>query len=504
MRINHYPDKLMAILKFLAFDLGATSGRTILGILDTISKKLTTEELTRFPNGIINCSGRSYWNLLSLYESIKEGLRKGAAQGEITSCGIDTWGVDFVCFDESGIPLGNPRAYRDAALAGAPGRFFRTEMSAGDLYEKTGIQHLDFNTVFQLSEYRNTTPLRCAARILFMPDALSYMLTGNAVTEYTIASTGAVINAGSREIDVDILNAAGVRPEKFAAVVNPGTVVGRISEEMCRETGIGPVNVVAVAGHDTASAVAAIPAKDADFAYLSSGTWSLMGIETASPVINDVTVRENITNEGGVDGTIRLLKNITGMWILEQCICCWKREGKDYSYPEIVGMASGAPAFKAVVNPDDSCFTSPSDMLQAIRDYCRRTGQPEPQTNAEFIRTIFESLALKYRYVLNIFRSLSEHPVNRLHVIGGGSRNALLNQFTADAIGIPVVAGPAEASALGNIMLQAQSAGSVSGLREIRDILSANIETVTFVPRDTEAWNQAYDKFSYLFKNQTI
>jgi len=487
----------MAILNFLAFDLGATSGRTILGTLDTVSEKFETKELTRFPNAIINFAGRSYWDLLYIYNAIKDGLR-AAAKSDIVSAGIDTWGVDFVCFDNEGNPIGNPRAYRDSALMGAPGRFFKSKMPASELYGKTGIQHLDFNTVFQLSEYSRTFCVQNASRILFIPDALSYMLTKKAVTEYTIASTGAIINAISRKTDPDVIAATGITPEKFAEVVEPGTPIGKISADIAAETGIGEIPVIAVAGHDTASAVAAIPSPDSDFAYLSSGTWSLMGIETKSPVINDVTELENITNEGGVEGTVRVLKNITGMWIVEQCLQAWKREGISYTYPQVVDLAASAPSFKAFINPDDSCFTAPADMPAAIVGYCNRTNQPAPDNHGEFLRIVFESLALKYRHTLDIFRSISEHPIKRLHVIGGGSRNELLNRFTSDAIGIPVVAGPAEASALGNIMVQAQAAGAVSGLAQIRHILAKNIQLTTYEPQDTATWDSAYKKFRHL------
>lgn len=489
----------MPKLNFIAFDLGATSGRTILGTLDTETEKLETRELTRFPNAIFGYGGKSYWNLFSLYNSIKEGLKCAASENvNPVSAGIDTWGVDFVCFDEDATPIGNPRAYRDTALTGAPERFFKNSMPSSELYRRTGIQHLDFNTVFQLAEYAESFPVRTAAKILFMPDALSLMLTGKAVTEYTIASTGAVVNAYTRELDPEIMEKTGVMIDKFAPVVEPATSIGTITPDIAVETGIGEIPVIAVAGHDTASAVVAIPSPDTNFAYLSSGTWSLMGIETKNPVINEITERENITNEGGVDGTFRVLKNITGMWIIEQCLQSWKRKGINYSYPEVVALAAAAPAFKSFINPDDPCFTAPADMPAAIEDYCRRTSQTVPENQGEFLRIVFESLALKYRHILNIFRSVAENPIDRLHVIGGGSRNELLNQFTADAIGIPVFAGPAEASALGNIMVQAQAAGAVSDLAAIRRIMAKNITLRVYNPAGTAVWDEAYSRFRHL------
>lgn len=482
--------------EFIAFDLGATSGRTILG---TISPDgiLSTKELTRFPNHMLEYNGHLYWNIYSLYSNLIEGLEEARRQGvKAESIGIDTWGVDVAYVAPDGKIFGIPNAYRDIDTIGAKERFFEKVMPASELYRLTGIQHLDFNTVFQLNEHRDDYFQKNAGTILFMPDALIYMLTGKKITEYTIASTGEILDPSTHKLLPEVLEKAGVRADQFAPVVEPGTVIGALTDEVARIVGCENTPVVAVAEHDTGSAVAAIPATDSNFAYLSSGTWSLMGIESMHPVINEVTEKENITNEGGVFGTVRVLKNITGMWIVEECLRKWRSEGVNYSYPEMVELAIAAPLFKAMIDPDDPSFVAPRSMPEAIDAYCRATGQPVPETHGEYIRIIFESLALKYRKILDIFRSLSDHPIEKLHVIGGGSRNALLNRFTANAINLPVVAGPAEASALGNIMMQA----GCESLQELRDIVARSVETVTYEPDNTEEWEKAYERYREIVK----
>ena len=382
-----------------------------------------------------------------------------------------------------------------------PEEFFRT-VPRESVYAKTGIQVMNFNSLYQLYALnREHSPaLAAAEHVLFMPDALSYLLTGEQVCEYTILSTSQLMNPRTRELDGELLRAAGVDASLFARRVMPGERVGVLRDEVARRTGLGRVEVFAVAGHDTASAIAAVPAADERFAYLSSGTWSLMGIEVREPFINEQTERYNFTNEGGVEGTTRLLKNITGMWILEQCLKKWKEEGHDYSYPEIVKMATGAAPFRTMIDPDDASFAAPGDMPAAIRAYCGRTGQPVPDDDSATIRAIFESLALKYRFVLDRFRSLAPFEIERLHVIGGGSKNALLNQFTADSLGIPVTAGPSEATAVGNIMLQARAAGCVGTLQEMRSLIARCIPTEDFIPGDTAAWDAAYTRFKTIVK----
>ena len=486
---------------FIAFDLGATSGRTIIGSLR--DGALVLKELTRFPNAILPLGGHYYWNIFALYEHLCNGLRAAAREGgEITSVGIDTWGVDFAFVGRDGSLLGLPYAYRDPHTDGVPEEYFSKVLPREEVYGDTGIQIMNFNSLYQLYAMRRdrSSQLAAAERLLFMPDALSYLLTGKMVTEYTIASTSQLLNPRTKRFETRLLEKMGLSPELFPPIVMPGHRIGTLRPELAAACGLPQLPVVAVAGHDTASAVAAVPAANERFAYLSSGTWSLMGIEVREPFINEQTERYNFTNEGGVEGTTRLLKNITGMWILEQCLKKWKDEGRDYTYPEIVEMATGAVPFRTMIDPDDASFAAPGDMPAAIRAYCERTGQPAPNDDSAMIRTVFESLALKYRFVLDRFRSLAPFEIERLHVIGGGSKNALLNRFTADSLGIPVTAGPSEATAVGNIMLQARAAGCVGTLQEMRSLIARCIPVEEFTPGDTAAWDAAYTRFKTIVK----
>ena len=476
---------------FFAVDLGATSGRTILGSFT--EEGISLKEINRFPNHLIEVGGHFYWDIYALYHHIIEGLKLAAQADEpITSIGIDTWGVDFVCLGKDGQLLRQPYAYRDPHTDGAPEAFF-SRVSRSEVYAKTGIQVMNFNTLFQLDTLRRhrDSALEACHKILFVPDALSYMLTGEMVTEYTIASTGQLVDAQKRRLDPELLQAVGLTEEHFGRFVYPGEKIGVLTEEVQRITGLGAVPVIAVAGHDTGSAVAAVPAVNPNFAYLSSGTWSLMGVETPHPVINAETEKLNFTNEGGVEGSIRLLKNICGMWLLERCRLNWGNT----SYPELIAEANACQAFRSLINPDDPCFANPADMENTIREYARKTGQPVPETRGQVVRCIFESLALRYRQVLENLRSLAPNPIDTLHVIGGGSRNDLLNQFTANAIGIPVIAGPSEATAMGNILMQNIAAGQADSVATMRQNISKSIPLKRYEPQDAETWAAAYTHF---------
>ena len=477
---------------FFAVDIGASSGRTILGTLH--NNHLETRELTRFTHPLVEVNGHFYWNILSLYESILDGLKVVARENiTISSIGIDTWGVDFVAIDKNQELIGMPYAYRDPHTTHAPEELFK-QISRKEVYQKTGIQIMNFNSLFQLFTLKknNATMLNAAEKIMFMPDALSYLLTGKVVTEYTIASTSQMLNPYNKTFDSDLLKCAGLNESHFGKIVMPGTVIGNLSDNLCKKLGLNPVPVVAVAGHDTASAIAAVPAQGQDFAYLSSGTWSLMGVELPSPIINEETFELNFTNEGGVDGTIRFLKNICGMWLLEQCRREWS---SGLSYEELIAQASASRPFRYLINPDAGVFANPPKMLDAIADYCQSTGQGRPETVGEYVRCIFESLALRYKEVLHSLQDIVPSPINNLHVIGGGSKNNMLNQFTANALGIRVTTGPSEATAIGNIMLQAKAMGVVKDLPEIRRIVCNSIQSEVFMPTDTEAWNNAYNQF---------
>lgn len=474
---------------YFAVDLGATSGRTILGYFTPDG--LEMEEVNRFPNHLIETGGHFYWDIYELYRHIIEGLRAASRKEgvRITSIGIDTWGVDFVCVGKDGTFLRQPYAYRDPHTTGAPETFFK-RVPRSSVYQWTGIQVMNFNSLFQLDTMRRNhdSALEAADKLLFIPDALTYMLTGETVTEYTIASTAQLVNATTRKLEDSLLQEVGLTRSHFGRFVYPGERAGVLTEEVQRLTGLGPVPVIAVAGHDTASAVAAVPAMNRNFAYLSSGTWSLMGVETDVPVINRETEELNFTNEGGVEGTIRLLKNICGMWLLERCRLGWE----EASYPELIAEANACEPFRSLINPDDAVFANPADMEQAIRDYCRASHQPVPETRGQVVRCIFESLALRYRQVLDNLRSLSPRPVEALHVIGGGSRNDLLNQWTANAVALPVIAGPSEATGIGNVMMQALAAGAAADIASMRRLINRSIPLKTFLPEDAEVWDAAY------------
>ena len=481
---------------FLAFDLGATSGRSILGTIE--NGRLQMKELTRFPNQILQIGDHFHWNIYSLFEHFKAGLQAAKNEGvEISSIGIDTWGVDFALIAEDGTILGAPYAYRDPHTVGAPEKYFEI-IPREKVYDITGIQVMNFNSLYQIFalSQANNSLLKATKEILFMPDALAYMLTGNKVVEYTIASTSQILNPRTKKFEAELLEKAGVSPSILSnEIVMPGHLIGTLRDDLAEESELGKVNVVAVAGHDTGAAVAAVPAQNENFAYLSSGTWSLMGIEVKDPIINEKTSKLNFTNEGGVEGTTRFLKNITGMWILEQCLKEWKREGITYAYEKLVQMADTVPAFQSMLDTDHASFANPASMTKAIIEYCENTGQKVPGSHAEFVRCIFESLSLRYRYVLELLKDLAPFPIEKLHVIGGGSKNPLLNQWTANSIGMPVIAGPSEATAIGNIMIQAKAAGCVESLQEMRQIIGESILLDEFLPQEPAKWEDAYQRF---------
>lgn len=486
---------------FFAVDLGATSGRTILGTLR--DGKLVQRELTRFANPIIQMRQHCYWDLYALYAEIIKGLQLVARKGiSISSIGIDTWGCDFVLFGKDGAPLRNPYSYRDPHTQGAMEEYFKL-VPREQVYQTTGIQFMEFNSIFQLSTLRRNqdAALEAAERVLFIPDALVYLLTGEATCERTVLSTSQLLNPHTGRIASELIGAIGLKEENFGRLVEAGTVAGTLSAEVQQLTGLGAVPVVSVAEHDTASAVVAVPARDERFAYLSCGTWSLLGIETPTPIINADSLRYNLTNEGGIEGTTRVLKNICGMWLLEQCRKEW---ANNPDVPSDVNRlneeAMQAEPFRSFVNPDAPQFANPSHMVAAIQDYCRNTHQPVPETYQQVARCIFESLALRYRQVLKMLESLAPFPIERLHVIGGGSRNTHLMQMAANSIGLPVITGPVEGTALGNICLQAKAAGLVHDRFEMRKLVEASVTTATFLPQNQETWNQAYARFVDLTK----
>lgn len=489
----------MEYTHFFAVDLGATSGRTILGSLG--EGKMELRELTRFPNHIIETGGHFFWDIYALYNEIINGLKVVAKEGiTIQSIGIDTWGVDFVFIGKDGGLLRNPYCYRDPHTVGAMEEYF-THIPKEKVYDITGIQFMNFNSLFQLSTLKRNgcSALEAADKILFIPDALSYMLTGKMVTEYTIASTSQILNPRTKKFEKELLDVVGVKEEQWGRFVFPGEQIGTLTEEIQKMTGLGAVPVIAVAGHDTASAVAAVPAQNEKFAYLSSGTWSLMGIEVKDAIINQKSYNMNFTNEGGIEGTTRFLKNICGMWLLERCRKEWDAT-QNYSYPELIDAALAVPAFRSLINPDAPCFANPSSMIEAIRHYCLETNQPVPETYGEITRCIFDSLALRYKQVFGYLQDMAPFNIEKLHIIGGGSKNNQLNQFTCNAVGVPVVAGPSEGTAIGNIMLQAKANGLVKDIAEMRQLISTSIETALFTPEQPEAWEEAYQKYLSVYR----
>ena len=484
---------------FFAVDLGATSGRTIVGHLD--QDKLELRQLTRFPNNIIQVSGHFYWDILALYNEIIKGLKIVAEEKiPIESIGIDTWGVDFVFIGKDGELLRNPYSYRDPHTVGAPEAFFKI-IPREKVYEQTGIQIMNFNSLFQLFTLKEhgCSALKSADKILFLPDALGYLLTNHMVTEYTIASTSHMLNPQTKQLEENLMEVAGVTKEQFAPIVYPGTTLGTLTEDIQKQTGLGAIPVISIAGHDTASAVAAVPAVNERFAYLSSGTWSLMGIEVKEAVINEKSAAKNFTNEGGVEGTTRFLKNICGMWLLEQC----RKESKRiaaYSYDELNEIALASEPFRSIINPDAPCFANPESMIQAIQHYCELTEQPVPETDGHLIRCIFDSLAMRYKQVFKDLQDMAPFPIEQLHIIGGGSQNELLNQFTSNALGVPVIAGPTEATAIGNVMMQAKACKMVGSIQEMRSLIRSSVQTTTFEPKGTGLWDNAYPKYLKVYK----
>jgi rhamnulokinase len=482
----------MKSVEILAFDLGAESGRAMLGHLE--NGRLDVRETHRFPNTPVNLFGHIHWNIFALFDEMKRAMRACAAAPP-ASVAVDTWGVDFGLAARDGSILGLPYCYRDVRTEGAMDEYLKL-VPRQALYEATGIQFMPFNTIYQLyAMVRDRSPLLDAASdLLFMPDLFNYLLTGRKASEFTMATTSQFFNPRTRTWSPGLFQAMGFSRKILQEVLEPGTVLGPLRPEVASETGLGAVPVVATASHDTGAAVAAVPASGKNWAYISSGTWSLVGVEEMAPIITQEALDRNFTNEGGVAGTIRFLKNVTGLWLVQQCRKAWEG-GRAASYEDLTRLAGEAAPFQALIDPDDPVFLNPPDMPEAIRTYCRKTGQAAPDSEASFIRTILESLALKYRLVIDQMEKVVSHPVERIHVIGGGSQNRLLCQFTADATGRPVSAGPAEATAVGNILVQAMALGLVGSHHELRTIVCKSFRPAAYEPRQSSAWRVAFDRF---------
>jgi rhamnulokinase len=490
----------MSTDNFLAFDLGASSGRAMLGTIT--NQRLQLTEIHRFENRMVEIDNHFYWNIFSIFDELKTGLKKCIRDFGVQpdSVAIDTWGVDFAFVDKDGMIASLPFAYRDRRTDNVLEDFYKI-IPKEELYLMTGIQLMQINSLFQLfvNHQSKASQYLVGKDLLFMPDALSYLFCGVKKNEFSIASTSQLLKPGQLAFEEKLFKAMGVDPSIMQEIVMPGTLLGTIKPEVQKETGSKAIPVIAVASHDTASAIVSVPSTGKDWAYISSGTWSLMGIESDKPLISKEILELNFTNEGGVEGTTRFLKNIMGMWLLQECRRIWSRE-VNYSWSEMVDLSTQAQPFKCLIDPDDSSFLNPADMPIAISNYCIKTGQTSPATHGEFIRCIFESLAMKYRQTLDSIQSVVSHPISKIHIIGGGANNELLCQYSANALGIPVVAGPTEATAIGNIMIQAKAMQRVSSIQEIRAMVKNSFETKNFVPIGTEVWVSQMDRFRNILK----
>ncbi|PYT20202.1 MAG: rhamnulokinase [Acidobacteria bacterium] len=480
--------------RYLAFDLGAESGRAMLGSLE--GGRLTLEELHRFPNTPVTVFSSLYWDTLRLWLEIQHALALAGRERKLVLNGIavDTWGVDCALLAADGSLIENPRHYRDPRNNGMVEKAFKA-VPREQIFEKTGIQFMQINTLYQLYAMRLTgsPALERARTLLMMPDLFNYWLTGVAKAELTIASTTQFYDPRRQGWAVDLLKALDLPHAILPELVPPGTLLGPLLRSVGERAGLAGVPVYATGCHDTASAVAAVPAGADNWCYISSGTWSLMGAELDAPVIDQRSLALNLTNEMGARGKTRLLKNIPGLWLLQECKRAWATEGRDHSYDDLVTMAGTATPFSAVIDPD--AFLEPGEMPAKIAAHCKSNGQAPPATPGAFARTIFESLALRYRHVLESLESLLNRQIDVIHIVGGGSRNRLLNQFAADATGRTIVAGPSEATAMGNVLIQAMGSGEISGLAEARDIVARSSALDRFEPRQTADWNRAYEKF---------
>jgi len=468
---------------FVAVDLGAESGRVILGRL--AEGRLTTEEAHRFRNEPVRLRDTLCWDLPRLLRDIRRGIRAAAqlADRRIDGLAVDSWGVDFGILDRRGDLLANPVHYRDTRTAGSFDEVFEI-VSREDLWSRTGIQFLELNTLFQLHALKKRSPevLETGARLLLMADLIAYLLGARPVAEVTLASTSHLLDARTRQWSAETLDALGLPPEIFPEVVDSGTVVGELDDEVCREAGLESAPpIIAAASHDTAAAVAAVPAtQSGSWAFLSSGTWSLLGVETDRPILSSEALEHGFTNEAGVGGTTRFLRNISGLWLVQECRRQWEREGVELSYSELAEMAEKAAPAVSFIEPNDPRYAAPGDMPARIRDACRESGQAVPEGRAEVVRCVLESLAKTYADTARAASELTGRPIERLHVVGGGSRHDLLNRMTAQQLGVPVVAGPLEATALGNILSQALATGAVADRAEVRSVVAASEEVTEY------------------------
>ena len=491
----------------LAIDLGASSGRVLAGSFNGQTVRL--EEVHRFENGPVNMAGTLYWDLPGLWTHIKAGLRASSSRygDRLLSVGVDTWGVDFALL-AGDVPLSNPVHYRDGRTDGILARAFDI-VSREEIFAATGLQFLQFNTLFQMLALRESNPtlLEAADTLLLMPDLFHWLLTGEKTNERTNASTTQFYNPATGNWAIDIFDRFGLPTDLLGKITEPGQRIGPLLPEVIADTGLKDVHVVLPGTHDTASAVMAVPSSSPpsdqpNWAYISSGTWALMGVEVPNPVINESCLNFNCTNEGGVGGTTRLLKNICGLWLVQECRRIWAAAGTDHSWDDLIQAADRVPACRSVVDPDDPEFLAPADMPQALADYCRRTSQPVPENVGETIRCALDSIALKSAYVLSMLEQLTGGTIETIHIVGGGTQNTQLCQATANACGRPVLAGPVEATALGNCMMQFIAAGEVADIAQAREVIARSFPLVEYQPTDQSTWREANDRFASLIETR--
>ncbi|MGZ9225767.1 MAG: rhamnulokinase [Anaerolineales bacterium] len=486
---------------YLAVDLGAESGRTIVGSLD--DSRLSLTETHRFLNGPVRLPDGLHWDVLRLWSEIKAGIGISSAQfnRSLSSIGLDTWGVDFALLDSQGSLLSNPFHYRDERTDGMMEDAFQ-RMPRAEIFANTGIQFMQFNTLYQLlaMSVRKSSLLDIAATFVTIPDLFNYWLSGEIANEFTNATTTQCFDPRRRDWSTPVLDAMNIPAHLFGSIIESGTALGALLPHIAEETGAGAVQIVVPASHDTGSAVVAIPAQNQDFAWISSGTWSIMGAEVREPQVGEKALEYNFTNEGGVFGTWRLSKNIMGLWLVQECKRTWAHQDENLSYEDITRLASEAKPFIAMIDPDDSQFFHPGDMPDRIRNYCVTTNQTVPQTKGEIVRVALESLVLKYRWVLERLEELTGKRFDPIHIIGGGTKNRLLNQFAADATCRTVIAGPVEATAIGNVMMQAIGLQHLASLSEAREVVRASFAPEVYEPKKTADWDEAYSRFQKVMK----
>ena len=491
--------------KFIAADLGASSGRVMVGQWD--GKQFSLEELHRFPNGGVSLDSGLYWDVLGIWSHLQEGLKKYHARYDDSpeGIGIDAWGVDFGLLDKRGRLIGNPVHYRDGRTRGVVERFFQL-FSERDTFSATGTQAMAINTLFQLYSMvlERDPQLQQADTLLMIPDLLLYFLSGEKNVEYTEATTTQLYSFSKSSWSEEILLKAGIPTSLFPQVIMPGTIVGSVSKSVLRDCGfVSPIPALSVASHDTASAVAAIPHMDGDSVFISSGTWSLVGTEIADPNLSENARELHFTNEGGADGKVLLMKNVTGFWILQECMRRWKLQGHDFGWADMIRAATAAKPLRSFFDPDEECFQVQDDMPKAIQEYCRATGQFVPDSVGEIARSAFESLSLKYRSVIEQLELLIQKKIATIRIVGGGSLNTFLCQMTANACNRLVISGPAEASALGNVMMQAVATGYLPHLSAARVALADSVQCCSFEPHTSDAWDEAYMRCEHLQKDMT-